>query len=219
VEFIKEAFDFILHLDVHLNELIVSYGVWTYAILFAIIFSETGLVVAPFLPGDSLLFAVGALAATGSLHVVWVFILLSLAAVVGNVTNYWIGNFVGPNILQKTNTRFINKEYLDRTRRFFEKHGGKTIVIARFLPVIRTFAPFVAGIGFMTYGTFMLYTVMAGISWVGMFVFCGYYFGNIPVVKNNFTLVIAGIILVSTLPPIIEYLRHRWKSRQEKSLQ
>ena len=211
MEFVKEAFDFILHLDVHLNELIVAYGVWTYAILFAIIFSETGLVVAPFLPGDSLLFAVGALAATGSLQVVWVFILLSLAAIVGNVTNYWIGNFVGPNVLQKANTRFINKEYLDRTRIFFEKHGGKTIVIARFLPVIRTFAPFVAGIGFMTYGTFMLYTVVAGIGWVGMFVFGGYYFGNIPVVKNNFTIVIAGIILVSMVPPIFEYFRHRWK--------
>ena len=211
MEFVKEAFDFILHLDVHLNELIVAYGVWTYAILFAIIFSETGLVVAPFLPGDSLLFAVGALAATGSLQVVWVFILLSLAAIVGNVTNYWIGNFVGPNVLQKANTRFINKEYLDRTRMFFEKHGGKTIVIARFLPVIRTFAPFVAGIGFMTYGTFMLYTVVAGIGWVGMFVFGGYYFGNIPVVKNNFTIVIAGIILVSMVPPIFEYFRHRWK--------
>lgn len=213
MEFIKEAFDFILHLDVHLNELIVSYGAWTYAILFAIIFSETGLVVAPFLPGDSLLFAVGALAAGGSLDVVWVFILLSLAAIVGNLTNYWIGYFIGPNILLIKNPRLINKEYLDRTHGFFEKHGGKTIVIARFLPIIRTFAPFVAGIGFMAYGKFMLYTVFAGVGWVGLFVFCGYYFGNIPFVKNNFTLVIAGIILISTLPPLIEYLRHRFKTR------
>jgi membrane-associated protein len=182
---------------------------WTYAILFAIIFSETGLVVAPFLPGDSLLFAAGAFAATGSLDALWLFIILSIAAIVGNIVNYSIGYFVGPNILQKKTIRFINKEYLERTHKFYEKHGGKTMVIARFVPIIRTFAPFVAGIGFMTYGRFMFFNIVAGIAWVGIFVFGGYYFGNLPTVKNHFTLVIVAIIVISSLPAVIEFIRHR----------
>ena len=212
MDLIRQLIDFVLHVDVHLNDLILTYGMWTYAILFAIIFCETGLVVTPFLPGDSLLFAAGAFAAAGSLDAVLLFILLSTAAIVGNVVNYWIGYLVGPGILQKRNTRLLNREYLDRTHKFYEKHGGKTIVIARFIPIIRTFAPFVAGIGFMSYGRFMLFNVAAGIGWVGTFVFGGYYFGNLPTVKNNFTLVIAAIIVLSILPVVIEYLRHRLRS-------
>jgi len=208
LEFLEQFIDFVLHIDVHLNELILTYGAWTYAILFFIIFSETGFVVTPFLPGDSLLFAAGAFAATGSLSSPWLIVVLSTAAIVGNIVNYWIGYFVGPGVLQKK-VRFLNKEYLERTHKFYEKHGGKTIVIARFIPIIRTFAPFVAGIGYMTYGRFMLYNVVAAIAWVAFFVFGGYYFGNIPVVKNNFTLVIVAIIVISTIPALVEFLRHR----------
>jgi membrane-associated protein len=216
LDFIKQVIDFILHVDVHINDLIINYGMWTYAILFTIIFCETGLVVTPFLPGDSLLFAAGAFAATGSLDAMWLFVLLSVAAIVGNIVNYWIGYFLGPSIQQKK-IRLLNKEYLERTHKFYEKHGGKTIVIARFIPIIRTFAPFVAGIGFMTYGRFMFYNIVAGIVWVGVFIFGGYYFGNLPSVKNNFTLVIAVIIIISTLPPIIEFIRHRFKRRSINS--
>ena len=216
MEFINHLIDFALHIDIHLNDLIITYGVWTYAILFTIIFCETGLVVAPFLPGDSLLFAAGAFAGAGSLNAVWLFVSLSIAAIVGNIVNYWIGYYLGPNIMQKKNIRFLNKKYLDRTHKFYEKHGGKTIVIARFIPIIRTFAPFVAGIGFMTYGRFMLYNVVAGIGWVGVFIFGGYFFGNLPSVKNHFTLVIAAIIIISTLPPIIEFVRQRFRSTPGK---
>jgi len=217
MEFLNNIIDFILHVDVHLNNLIYTYGGWTYFILFLIIFSETGFVVTPFLPGDSLLFAAGALAATSSLNVVWLFIILSAAAILGNIVNYWIGYNVGPGILQKKDIRFIKKEYLERTHRFYEKHGGKTIVIARFIPIIRTFAPFVAGIGFMSYTKFMLFNIIAGIAWVGIFVFGGYYFGNIPTVKHNFTIVIIAIIIISMLPPFIEYFRHRSKSSDSKN--
>lgn len=212
MEFLKYLFDFAIHIDVHLNELILAYGTWTYAILFLIIFSETGFVVTPFLPGDSLLFAVGALAATGPLNSLWLFIILSSAAILGNVVNYWIGFMIGPNILKKRNVRFLNREYLERTHRFYEKHGGKTIVIARFVPIIRTFAPFVAGIGFMTYTRFMIYNVVAGMAWVGIFVMGGYYFGNLPGVRNNFTLVIVAIIVISTLPALFEFVRHRLRA-------
>ncbi|MGA9365433.1 MAG: DedA family protein [Bacteroidota bacterium] len=208
MEFIEQFIDFVLHIDVHLNELILTYGAWTYAILFLIIFSETGFVITPFLPGDSLLFAAGAFAAIGSLSSPWLIVVLSSAAIVGNIVNYWIGYLVGPGILQK-NVRFLNKQYLERTHKFYEKHGGKTIVIARFIPIIRTFAPFVAGIGYMTYGRFMFYNIVAGIAWVAFFVLGGYYFGNIPVVKNNFGLVIVAIIVISTIPAVVEFLRHR----------
>lgn len=209
MEFIEQFIDFVLHIDVHLNELILTYGTWTYAILFLIIFSETGFVVTPFLPGDSLLFAAGALAASGSLSSPWLIVVLSVAAIVGNIVNYWIGYLVGPGVFQKR-IRFLNKEYLERTHKFYEKHGGKTIVIARFIPIIRTFAPFVAGVGYMTYGRFMLYNVVAGIAWVAFFVLGGYYFGNIPFVKNNFGLVVVAIIIISTLPAVVEFLRHRY---------
>ena len=183
--------------------------IWTYGILFLIIFLETGLVVTPFLPGDSLLFAGGTFAALGSLDAKWLVISLSIAAIAGDTANYWIGHAVGPKVFTKEKSRFLNKEYLYRTHRFYEKYGGKTIILARFIPIIRTFAPFVAGIGSMTYRRFIIYNVSGGIAWVVMFVLGGYLFGNIPVVKQNFSLVIFAIIFLSILPGIIEFLRHR----------
>ena len=212
MEFLNAAFDIFLHLDRHMGMLIQNYGVWTYLILFLVIFCETGLVVTPFLPGDSLLFAAGALAAGTALDVGLLFGLLSVAAISGNAVNYWIGYHIGPKIFHKENVRFLNREYLDRTHKFYEKHGGKTIVIARFLPIIRTFAPFVAGLGFMNHWRFSLYNIVAGIAWVGIFLFGGYYFGNLRVVKQNFTFVILAIITVSVLPGIIEFLRHRYRT-------
>jgi membrane-associated protein len=198
-----------MHLDKHLGAVIQSYGVWTYLILFLIIFCETGLVVTPILPGDSLLFAAGAFAATGAFHVSWLFVLLAIAAVLGDTVNYWVGKYLGDKIEQKENIRFINREYLDKTHQFYERHGGKTIIIARFMPIIRTFAPFVAGVGKMNYFRFISYNIVGGILWIASFVFGGYYFGNIPMVKKNFTLVILAIIFLSILPGIIEFLRHR----------
>lgn len=212
MEFIKAAVDIFLHLDRHLDVLILNYGTWTYLILFLVIFCETGLVVTPVLPGDSLLFAAGALAAGTTLDVGVLFGLLSLAAIAGNTVNYWIGYHLGPKIFHKKDVRFLNREYLDRTHKFYEKHGGKTIVIARFLPIIRTFAPFVAGLGFMNHWRFSLYNITAGISWVGIFVFGGYYFGNLPFVRQNFTFVILAIITISVLPAVIEFLRHRYRT-------
>jgi membrane-associated protein len=209
MEFLKSLIDILLHLDVHLDLVIRSYGFWTYGILFLIIFLETGLVVTPFLPGDSLLFAAGTFAALGSLDVMWVIILLSIAAISGDTANYWIGHASGPRVFSKEKSRLFNKEYLHRTHLFYEKYGGKTIVIARFIPIIRTFAPFVAGIGSMTYGRFIAYNVVGGIGWVIILVFGGYFFGNIPVIKHNFSFAIAAIILLSILPGIIEFLRHR----------
>jgi membrane-associated protein len=210
----KFLFEFIIHIDVHLSEIIQSYGVWTYLILFLIIFCETGLVVTPILPGDSLLFAAGTFAARGDFNVMWLFILLSIAAVLGDTVNYWIGSFVGPKIFHKEHVRFLNKEYLNRTHQFFEKYGGKTIIIARFVPIIRTFAPFVAGIGSMTYWHFISYNVIGGIVWIAAFVFAGYYFGNITIVKNNFTIVIFAIIIISILPGVIEFIRqHRMNKK------
>jgi len=215
MELIHHLIDFILHLDKHLGGLIAQYGAWTYVILLVIIFCETGLVVTPFLPGDSLLFAVGAVAATGSLDLATVMILLSLAAIAGDTVNYWIGAYIGPKAFHYENSRFFKKEHLIRTHEFYERHGGKTIIIARFMPIIRTFAPFVAGIGKMNYGYFLSYNVVGGILWICLFLLGGYFFGNIPVVKKNFTLVIFVIIFLSILPGIIEYLRHRKRSRQD----
>jgi membrane-associated protein len=214
MELIRHFIDLVLHIDVHLKEMIATYGEWSYAILFLIIFSETGLVVTPFLPGDSLLFAAGAIAAMGSLSSTSLFLLLSAAAILGNITNYWIGYLIGPKILAKKNIRFINRQYLDRAHKFFEKYGGKTIIYARFLPIIRTFAPFVAGIGFMSYGKFMLYNTTAGIFWVGVFVYGGYFFGTLPTVKENFSIVLGAIIVVSLLPTIIEVIRHRMAKKK-----
>ncbi|MDC4203007.1 MAG: DedA family protein [Candidatus Manganitrophus sp.] len=209
MELIQTFIDLFLHLDQHLTWVFENYGLWTYLILFLIIFCETGLVVTPFLPGDSLLFGVGALAAGSSLNVGWLFILLSIAAIVGDAVNYWIGYKIGSKLLQREDSRFIKKEYIDRTHRFYEKYGGKTIIFARFVPIIRTFAPFVAGIGRMSYGHFAAYNVVGGLVWISSFLFAGYFFGNIPVVKKNFTLVILGIIVVSILPGVIELVRAR----------
>lgn len=201
--------DILLHLDQHVGLLIRTYGVWTYAILFLIIFLETGLVVTPFLPGDSLLFAGGSFAAVGSLDAKWLVVSLSFAAILGDTVNYWIGHMVGPRVFNKENSRFLNKKHLYRTHRFYEKYGGKTIILARFIPIIRTFAPFVAGIGSMTYRRFILYNISGGIAWVLLFVLAGYTFGRIPAVKANFSFVIFAIIIISVLPGVIEFLRHR----------
>ncbi|MFA5181754.1 MAG: DedA family protein [Syntrophales bacterium] len=201
--------DIFIHLDRHLIWLIQHFGVWVYLIVFLVVFCETGLVVTPLLPGDSLLFGLGALAAIGDLNVLWLFILLSIAAIAGDTVNYFIGKYVGPKVFHQETSRFFKREYLERTHQFYEKYGGKTIVIARFMPIIRTFAPFVAGIGAMTYSKFIIYNVLGGIVWVAVFIFGGYYFGNLPMVKNNFTLVIMAIIIISVMPGVIEYFRQR----------
>lgn len=203
---IRFLIDFFLHLDTYLSQIISQYGVWTYAILFFVIFMETGLVVTPFLPGDSLIFAAGTFAALGALNV-WVLAgLLMVAAILGDTANYWIGHTLGDRAY---NVRWIKKEYLDKTHAFFQKHGGKTIFLARFVPIVRTFAPFVAGIGRMSYGYFITYNFVGGIVWVALFTFAGYYFGNIPFVKKNFELVIVAILLLSVVPIFYEAIRSR----------
>jgi membrane-associated protein len=210
MEFIAWFVDLFLNLDKHLEGIIRAYDVWTYLILFVIIFCETGFVVTPFLPGDSLLFAAGALSASlGCLDVTWLFLLLSAAAILGDTVNYWIGKVVGPRIFHKENVRFLNKDHLRRAHEFYQKYGGITIVIARFMPIIRTFAPFVAGIGTMTYWKFLTYNVVGGIAWVAGFTYVGYFFGNIPSVRQHFTLIIVAIVLISVMPIVIEYIRHR----------
>ncbi|MBI1851451.1 MAG: DedA family protein [Planctomycetes bacterium] len=208
MEWLHQAVDFFLHLDRHLDSAIRDYGAWTYLLLFGIVFLETGIVVTPFLPGDSLLFAAGSIAALGSLDVVVLFLLLSLAAALGDTVNYWIGHAVGPKIFDR-NTRFLKREHLERTHRFYEKHGGKTIFLARFIPIIRTFAPFVAGIGRMSYGKFLVWNVVGAVAWNGFFVFLGYFFGQLPWVKQNFGLVILAIIVISVMPVAVELLRRR----------
>lgn len=213
MQLLAQLFDFILHIDRHLSEIIADYGTWTYLILFTIVFIETGLVVFPFLPGDSLLFAAGALAATGSLNVWVVFGLLAAAAILGDTVNYWIGNRVGPRVF-KEDVRFLKREHLERTQKFYEKHGGKTIFLARFIPIIRTFAPFVAGVGTMRYGKFIAYNVVGGLVWTSGFTFAGYFFGNIPIVRDNFGLVVIAIIVISVLPVVYELLQHRLRPRQ-----
>jgi membrane-associated protein len=214
MQFISKLIDIVIHLDKHLSALIQNYGLWTYLVLFVVIFCETGLVVTPFFPGDSLLFAAGSFASLGALKVGWLFLILAAAAVIGDTVNYWIGHYVGPKAFHKEKARFFKKEYLERTHQFYEKYGGKTIIIARFIPIIRTFAPFVAGIGKMTYWKFISYNVIGGVGWVAIFVFGGYFFGNIPVVKRNFTIVIFAIIFISILPGIIEYFRHKKKAKR-----
>jgi membrane-associated protein len=207
--FIYRLIDFILHIDVHLAEIVQHYQAWTYGILFLIVFCETGLVVTPFLPGDSLLFAAGALAAsTGSLDVHLLFLLLFAAAVLGDTLNYSIGHRLGAGIFTE-GSRFLKPEYLERTNRFFEKYGGKTIVLARFIPIVRTFAPFVAGMGKMTYRHFIAYNVAGGALWIALFLYGGYFFGNLPMVQKNFGLVVIAIILLSVLPAVVEVVRSR----------
>lgn len=205
---IADIIDLFLHLDKHLSAIIEQYGVWTYSILTLVIFLETGVVVTPFLPGDSLLFAAGALAATGALDVWWLFALLFIAAVVGDTVNYRIGYAIGPRAFQG-HSRFFKREHLERTQLFYEKHGGMTIFLARFVPIIRTFAPFVAGIGRMSYNRFIFYNIFGGLVWTGLFVFAGYFFGNLPFVKKNFSLVILVIIVLSVVPILIEFIKHR----------
>lgn len=207
---LKFFIDFILHLDVHLGQIIADYGGVTYAILFLIIFIETGLVIMPFLPGDSLLFAAGAFAALGSLNITALILLLILAAILGDTTNYWIGHFFGEKLIANPKIP-IKKEHLEKTQVFFEKHGGKTIILARFVPIVRTFAPFVAGIGKMHYSRFISFNVIGGIAWVLTFSLGGYFFGNIPAVKHNFSLVIFGIILVSVAPMLWHALKSKIK--------
>lgn len=201
--------DIVLHLDAHLLALTEQYGVWVYAILFLIIYCETGLVVTPFLPGDSLLFVAGALCGMGALHMEWLVPLLVLAAFAGDNTNYWVGRLVGVRLLKRANARLIKPEHLAKTHAFYEKHGGKTIIFARFLPIIRTFAPFVAGIGLMRYRLFVLFSALGGVLWIAGLSMAGYLFGNIPLVKNNLTLIIVGIIVITLLPALREVIRHR----------
>jgi membrane-associated protein len=212
MEWISYSVDFVLHLDTHLNTIIGNYGIWCYLLFSLIIFAETGLVVTPFLPGDSLLFALGTFAAAGSLDVKWLFITLTAAAVLGDSANYSIGKYFGSIILKKEGKWFLKKEHIERTHKFYEKYGAKTIVLARFVPIIRTFAPFVAGVGKMTYLKFFSYNVVGGVLWMALFIFGGYFFGNISVVKRNFTLVILVIIILSILPAVIEI----WREKRRK---
>jgi membrane-associated protein len=216
MEVITNLIELFLHIDEYLAEIITQYGAWTYALLFLIIFMETGFVVTPFLPGDSLLFAAGSFAALGVLSPWMLVILLCIAAIIGDTVNYWIGHYIGPKAFSG-NVRFLKKEYLDQTHEFYEKHGGKTIILARFVPIVRTFAPFVAGVGAMTYKKFILYNVVGGIIWVNIFVWLGYFFGNLPFVKKNFEIAILAIIFISIMPMIYEFVKAKWEARQKKS--
>ncbi|MBF0568038.1 MAG: DedA family protein [Nitrospirae bacterium] len=209
MDLLKQFIEIVMHLDKHLGAIANSYGMWTYALLAGIIFCETGLVVTPFLPGDSLLFAAGTISAISTLKLHWLIIGLSLAAIIGDNVNYWVGRYIGPKVFQYENSRLLNKEYLERTRKFYDKYGAKAVVLARFAPIIRTFAPFVAGIGKMNYRRFIVYSILGSLCWVGIFLSGGYFFGNIPIVKNNFTVVIFAIIIISLLPAAVGYLRHR----------
>jgi membrane-associated protein len=211
MDVLKQLIDVFLHLDRHLADVVRDYGAWTNTLLFVIVFCETGLVVTPFLPGDSLLFTAGALASLGTLNVWMLFGLLAFAAVLGDTANYWIGKKVGPRAFDGS-VKFLKQEHLRKTEVFYEKHGKKTIILARFVPIVRTFAPFVAGVGSMTYGTFLAYNVVGGVAWVAICVFSGYFFGNIPVVKKNFSLVVLAIIGISTLPLLWEW----WKARKAR---
>jgi len=206
--------DLILHLDKYLSVMIQTFGAWTYAILFLIVFAETGFVVTPFLPGDSLLFAAGTFAAVGSLNPVWLFVLLGAAAILGDTINYSIGKYAGSKAFEKY-PKIFRKEYLDKTHNFYEKYGAKTIVLARFVPIVRTFAPFVAGVGRMSYFKFLFYNVFGGILWVALFVFGGYFFGNIPLIRNNFSTVIIIIIIISFVPMAWEFWKHYRKNKKQ----
>jgi membrane-associated protein len=208
MEMVRKLIDIVLHVDDYLKDLVPQYGIWIYAILFLIIFAETGLVVTPFLPGDSLLFAIGALCGGQVLNLPTVLILLTIAAILGDTVNYWIGHYMGPKVF-KGDGRFLRKAYLEKTHDFYERYGGKTIIIARFVPIVRTFAPFVAGVGSMTYGKFMSYNIFGGIFWVFSMTLAGYFFGGFKIVQDNFSTVILMIIFISILPGIIEYWRER----------
>ncbi|MDD5428707.1 MAG: DedA family protein [Candidatus Omnitrophica bacterium] len=209
MEAIKYLIDIFLHIDKHLSAIIQNFGSWSYLLLFVIIFAETGLVVTPFLPGDSLIFAVGTLAAIGSMDIVWLFVILFAAAVIGDSVNYAIGKFIGYKAFHIKHSKIFKKEYLDKTHKFYEKYGGSTIILARFVPIVRTFAPFVAGVGVMSYGKFFAYNVIGGFLWVAVFLSGGYFFGNIPIIKENFSIAIFAVVILSVLPIVIEYLKHR----------
>jgi len=215
VELLTGLVDIVLHLDRHLQWLVSTYGAWIYAILFLVIFCETGLVVTPFLPGDSLLFAAGTVAAVGGLDVHLLVVLLIVAAILGDSVNYAFGHYLGPRVFHYEDSFWLNRRHLDRAHAFYERHGGKTIVIARFVPIIRTYAPFVAGIGAMSYRRFLAYNVGGAVLWVVSLAYAGYYFGNLPVVKENLTLVLIGIIVLSVMPMVLEYLRHRFRGSRE----
>jgi len=209
MEYIIQFIDFFIHLDKYLPMVIQRLGVWAYVIMYLVIFCETGLVVTPILPGDSLLFALGAIAAQGALNIEFLLISLCIAAIAGDTVNYAIGNFLGPKVFHYPDSRFFKKEHLIRTHQFYEKHGGKTIIIARFIPIIRTFAPFVAGIGTMKYTRFITFNIVGGLAWICAFLLAGFFFGGIPAVKKNFTLVIIAIIIISVLPGVFEFWRQR----------
>jgi membrane-associated protein len=215
MEIVRQLIDVFLHLDKYLGQIISQYGTLTYLLLFLVIFMETGLVVTPFLPGDSLIFAAGTFAspALGSHLNIWVlWILLCTAAIAGDTVNYWIGHYIGPRAFSGE-VRFLKKEYMDRTHGFFEKYGGKTIILARFVPIVRTFAPFVAGVGAMTYGRFITYNVIGGIAWVTLFLWLGYFFGHLPFVQNNFSAIVIAIILISVLPAVWEFVKARMQPK------
>jgi membrane-associated protein len=211
---IQQFINIVLHLDKYLGQIIQNYGALTYAFLFFIIFMETGFVITPFLPGDSLIFAAGTLAHEGDLSILVLYAVLCAAAILGDTVNYWVGHYIGPRAFN-ANIRFLKKEYLDRTHAFYEKHGGKTIIIARFIPIIRTFAPFVAGIGAMTYPRFIVYNVVGGMAWVALFLFGGYFFGQLSFVEQHFSVVLVAIILISLLPAVIELINSRIQSRKK----
>ena len=213
MEYLSQFIDIFLHLDKSLSTVIQTFGSTTYIILFLVILCETGLVVLPFLPGDSLLFAAGAFAAKGDMNVASLLMALSVAAIIGDSINYEIGRLIGPKIAQQERSRFINKEHIAKTHEFYEKYGTKTIIIARFIPIIRTFAPFVAGLGNMSYKKFIRYNMVGGIAWISICLFAGYFFGNISIVKQNFSLVILAIIIVSLIPAVIEFIRHKSNSK------
>jgi membrane-associated protein len=216
IDLILQLVDFIVHIDVHLGEIITNYGTWTYGVLFAIVFAETGFVVTPFLPGDSLIFAAAAFAAKGWLNPWLIFVTMATAGIIGDAVNYSIGHYIGPRVFTE-DVRFLKREYLDKAHDFFEKHGGKAVILARFMPIVRTFVPFVAGAGAMTYPKFALYNITGAIAWVGGFTILGYFFGNIPAVEENFTIVILAIIFISVLPPIIEVYKERRKAKQKEA--
>lgn len=215
MEQIKYLIDFVLHINVHLDELVRNYGVWVYAILFLIVFCETGLVVTPILPGDSLLFAVGAMCGLGSMDLLTSILVLLVAAILGDTANYWIGFWIGPKVFRIQKSRWFNPKHLERTHAFTEKYGGKAIILARFVPIVRTFAPFVTGVGRMNYFRFMMYNVIGAFAWVLLFVPAGYFFGNTEIVKKNFSLVILVIIILSMLPGVFEIIRHRFGRKED----
>ena len=208
MEFFSFIIDFILHIDQHLTELAAQYGVWIYGILFLIIFCETGLVVMPLLPGDSLLFAAGSIAAIGEMNIHLMVVLLIIAAILGDAVNFMVGKFFGEKLFANPNSKIFKQNHLQKTQQFYAKHGGKTIILARFIPIVRTFAPFVAGMGHMTYHHFLAYNVIGGVLWVTIFSYLGYFFGNLPIVKDNLSLVLIAIIVLSVLPGIVEIIRH-----------